>query len=573
MTIKRFLQTIGAGLLALSMLLLGLGSSAYAETAGSGEGVGTEQQTEVPADSDSDTDAVEVVDDEPTSDEEPSEEPVEETPKPEGAEQILEDPEPSQEPDGLDAESLNEGEESELSEEGMLAPLSHQLQSRTMAMAPVWVEQPNARIAGQDRYQTAVAVSKHAYPNGAATVLIATGADFPDALSAAALGAKIQAPLLLTEQNSLPASIAAEISRLKPSKIVIIGGPGVVSTQVESRLKGLGAQVSRVYGADRYATSAAIAKSGWSQSSDAFIATGVDFPDALSASAAAGKLGVPVVLVPGTERVAPSSVLNALRDLKVTKIHIAGGTGVVTTQMQSSVATSGRSVARYAGASRYDTSADLVSKIFSARSDTYWAVGYNFADALTGAAAAGAQGGALLLVEPDCVPTVVYRANDRVTSGRTYLLGGSGVLTDGVMIGNECMVQPSGINSADWVGTKKLYSLLNKARQQAGLSGFRVADAVYGTPAYSWSKGLGSGGAKVNSSLRTQQAWSSYQTVAQTNSSGDKPTRLSQLLTGDAQARSWLLKPNGGVRGAFSVGYATSGATGYATVIVGTNLR
>ncbi len=457
------------------------------------------------------------------------------------------------------------------------APLPEPLVEGSQRMASMstaaWVEKPNARISGQNRFETAVAISEHAYPDGAETVLIATGRDYPDALSGAALGAKLKAPLLLTESSFVPAQTIAELTRLKPSKIVLLGGSGVIGSNVEAQLLALGAQVSRLAGANRFETSVAIARAGWERSSEVFVATGWGFADALSAGAAAGELGIPVILVPGMATVAPASVQNVLRDLGVTKIHIAGGTGAVTAKMQSSLTGAGRTAVRYAGGTRYSTSALIATGVFEGHRDTYWAGGAGFVDALTGAAVAGAQGAPLLLVRSSCVPGVVYDANDRVSSGQTFLLGGVGVLSDGVLMGNECMSQPTGITAAEWLGIQQLYSTLNSERYEERLSPFRLADASYGTPAFSWSRTMRQSGTSVNPSLAEQQPWAVYQVVAQTNVSGDKVSRLGQLLLANTEARSWLLKPSGGVRGSLSVGYAASATNGYATVMVGTNLQ
>lgn len=476
--------------------------------------------------------------------------------------------------EGTTAPDLTEREEGSPIEEPQLAELFN-LKAQPIAgtTTAAWVEQPNQRISGHTLYDTAAVLSQQAYPDGASTVLIATGRNYPDALSASALGAKLHAPLLLSDTRELPATTAQEITRLQPDTIVMIGGPAALSEELQAQLGLFAPNVTRVSGWDLYDTSVAIARSGWRSSSEVFVATGLGFADALSAGAAAGAKGIPVVLVPGTSATAPSSVLALLKDLGVSKVYIAGGTAVVGPQMQVSLGASGRTVVRYAGMTQFDTSAEIARQAFEGPRDTYWATGLGFADALTGAAVAGAQGVPLLLVSTSCVPTSVYRANDQLSSGQTYLLGGEAVLTEEVRLGNECMVRPSGSTEAEWAGTQKLYTSINRARFQAGLSGFRLADAAYGTPAYNWSRSLKAGEARLNPALDSQQPWAAYQTVASTTQAGDKAARLGALLLSDTTARSWLLKPSAGVRGAFSVGYAVSGSNGYATIIVGSNLK
>lgn len=90
------------------------------------------------------------------------------------------------------------------------------------------------RIAGNNRYETSVKVSQAAFPNGANTVYVVSGTNFPDALSVGPLAS--DGPILLTDPNRLPPEVAAEIRRLKAKKVVIVGGPAAVSNTVEAEL-------------------------------------------------------------------------------------------------------------------------------------------------------------------------------------------------------------------------------------------------------------------------------------------------------------------------------------------------
>jgi hypothetical protein len=93
------------------------------------------------------------------------------------------------------------------------------------------------RLQGPNRYETAAAVSRYTFPNGAPVVVVASGVNFPDALVAAPFG--VRGPILLTETDRLPISTATEIRRLKPKEIIIVGGLGVVSQSVENELNSL----------------------------------------------------------------------------------------------------------------------------------------------------------------------------------------------------------------------------------------------------------------------------------------------------------------------------------------------
>jgi hypothetical protein len=93
-------------------------------------------------------------------------------------------------------------------------------------------------------------------------VYVATGENFPDALGAAATAALGLGPVLLVQQNAVPAPTLAELNRLQPPEIVIVGGTAVISNGVEAQLEGLawGPTVTRIAGANRYDTAAQLSQ-------------------------------------------------------------------------------------------------------------------------------------------------------------------------------------------------------------------------------------------------------------------------------------------------------------------------
>jgi putative cell wall-binding protein len=190
------------------------------------------------------------------------------------------------------------------------------------------------RIGGDDRYETAVAVAS-GIPKGVATVYVASGADFPDALAGAAAAAARDEPVLLTKPGDLPDVTAAAISELAPASVVILGGTGAVSTTVENQLRALGfGTVSRIEGSDRYATAAKVA-ARLPGATSAYVASGAAFPDALAGAALAGHLGAPVLLTRPTTL--PDVTATALRDQQPSAITVLGGTGVVSASVASAL--------------------------------------------------------------------------------------------------------------------------------------------------------------------------------------------------------------------------------------------
>ncbi|MDP2401293.1 MAG: cell wall-binding repeat-containing protein, partial [Actinomycetota bacterium] len=215
--------------------------------------------------------------------------------------------------------------------------------------APVTAE----RIAGQDRIMTAVEVSKDTF-TAASTVVISTAFNFPDALAAAPLAHAHGAPILLVAQSSLPSGVASEISRLRATKAIVIGGEGAVSESVVSALRSRGLTVQRIAGGNRYDTAAEIALAlrttlGVSAFDKAYIATGENFPDALAAGGVAAVDGAPILLVRRT--VLPAETGSALRALGVKRTVVLGGSGAVSTAVASMLP----NPTRVAGGDRYDT--------------------------------------------------------------------------------------------------------------------------------------------------------------------------------------------------------------------------
>ncbi len=292
------------------------------------------------------------------------------------------------------------------------------------------------RLAGADRYSTAAAISRSRFGGGASTVFIATGASFPDALAGAPAAAKANGPILLTAKDALPSATATELTRLKPSKIVILGGSVAVSSAVASRLNSYAGTVVRWWGADRYGTAAAVSKAAFAAGAPVvYIATGSSFPDALSGGAIAGRNGGPILLV--KQGALPGSTAKELARLKPSKIVILGGTGAVNSAVADALrryATSG-SVTRLAGADRFATAVQVSRASYgTAGSDAVFvATGSNFPDGLASGPVAALVPGPILLVNPTALPSIVASELDRLDPAKVFVLGGTSAISDGVV--------------------------------------------------------------------------------------------------------------------------------------------
>lgn len=296
------------------------------------------------------------------------------------------------------------------------------------------------RLAGENRYDTALAASR-IYPAGVQAVFVASGADFPDALSASSAAALLGAPLLLTRTGELPAGVLDEVRRLDPERIFVVGGEGSVSGAVATELGGVAA-VTRLGGAQRYETGLAIVNGVFGSADEVILATGKSFPDALAASGAAGSVGAPVILVDGTKGDVPSGVLDAIKRLGASKVTIAGGHGSVTEGIESQVRGTGVQVVRQGGDNRYDTAVRLNQAFFANGSvtETFLATGTDFPDALAGSALAGVQGAPLFITRAACMPESVRGAIVNVNAPSRIVIGGHGSVSNAAADGVACLV-------------------------------------------------------------------------------------------------------------------------------------
>lgn len=279
----------------------------------------------------------------------------------------------------------------------------------------------STRISGPNRYATAVAASQHAFPEGAPLVFVASGENYPDALAGAAAAAG-SSPVLLVEQDHVPAEVLAEIDRIGAQGIAILGGTVAVSAEVEAQLRAKVPFTIRFSGAERVATAVEASKMAFPNGAPvAYLATADAFPDALAAGAGAAAEGGPVLLTRGGT-LSPT-VLDELRRLAPQRIVIAGGTAAI----PASIATAASTVApvtRLSGSDRFATAAAVAQAVHPVATDAVLATGLDFPDALSGAWLAGAQRRPLLLVTNTCTAEPALRAADRLGVTGVSIMGG-----------------------------------------------------------------------------------------------------------------------------------------------------
>jgi putative cell wall-binding protein len=297
------------------------------------------------------------------------------------------------------------------------------------------------RLAGSDRYATAATVVADSFAGGTVPVaFVASGQGFADALAGGPAAAHLGGPVLTVTRTGIPASVRAELARLQPARIVVLGGTGAVSAAVAGQLDGFtSGPVTRLAGSTRYGTAARIATSTFAPGVPrAFVATGAGFADALAGGAAAALTGSPVLLVGRTG--VPAETAAALRVLRPGGISVLGGTSAVSdTVLQALRGSTSGTVDRLAGSDRASTAARVARVLWPQTSVVvYLATGRDFPDALAGVPAAGLDRAPLLLVEPGCMPAVTKRELERLRPTTTVVLGGTSSVSAAAAAGVVC---------------------------------------------------------------------------------------------------------------------------------------
>lgn len=280
------------------------------------------------------------------------------------------------------------------------------------------------RFSGTDRFKTAVDVSKSNFSANTKNLIVVNGMNPADALSGGPLAAKLDAPILLVNNDSISDETLNEIARLNPEKVYVLGGKSSVTLGVEKAIKSRiksSAELKRIDGDDRFETSIKIAEEvlGGKKNASVGFANGATnkFPDALSASALLGKKSMPLILTDGKKLPAGAESYKDNSDN-----YIIGG--------ENSINIAGLSGKRLSGSDRFATSAAVANEGFRA-SESYSAEnacivvdGTNYPDALTSISLSKKFNAPILLVDktlPNVISTYI-KDQDRE---KAYIVGGT----------------------------------------------------------------------------------------------------------------------------------------------------
>jgi len=280
------------------------------------------------------------------------------------------------------------------------------------------------RFGGSNRYATCISICENNWDKSDYAVLV-SGEGFADALCAATLAKKYDAPIILTTGKALDNDAKKELTRLRVKQIFIIGGTGVVSKDIEDQLTAMSIGYKRIAGNDRYETSLKVAQLIGSDNG-IVIASGESFPDALSIAPIAAAKGMPILL---TSKYNLSQGVNQyIKNSNGKKCYIVGGVGVISNNIVKDI----NNAKRIGGMDRYETNLKIVDEFSNDLnfSSIYISTGEGFADALSGSAAAARTNSPLILTNGKSSITKAAFYSKIPLENEFRVLGGEAVVSN-----------------------------------------------------------------------------------------------------------------------------------------------
>lgn len=296
------------------------------------------------------------------------------------------------------------------------------------------------RLSGDNRYETSVEVSEKNFKS-VDTVVLASGQNIADALVASSYADIEEAPILLTNKNSISDEVLDEIERLKADKVAIVGGQSSISSSVESRLKKEDIKVTRISGRDRFDTSDKLSQEVSrlsKKSSQAILVNGYKNIDALSVSSLATKEDLPILL--NGRNTLNMSVKNRLKQMNVKKVYIIGGNNSISSDVEKELNRMQISVVRLSGTDRYETSANIAKYAYKDFNEAIVASGENPVDALAASTLTGKKEAPILLTNKNKIPKSIKKIIEDMDIGKITIVGGENSITDNVMDDMEDML-------------------------------------------------------------------------------------------------------------------------------------
>ena len=217
-------------------------------------------------------------------------------------------------------------------------------------------------IAGEDRFETAIEISKSWKTSQEAIIVNSTAES--DLLCATVLASQIDCPILLTNKNNINESTNNEIKRLNINKLYLIGGKDVIYETIEKELSKSNIKIERICGEDRYETSISIANKvrELKKSNTAILVNGeYSVADAVSISPIAGDKNIPVIICKNNQ---VKLQKEWMKNNDIKNLYIIGGEDVINKTIEKELNIDNINIERIYGKDRYETNAKIIENFY-----------------------------------------------------------------------------------------------------------------------------------------------------------------------------------------------------------------
>lgn len=281
-----------------------------------------------------------------------------------------------------------------------------------------------SRLAGSNRFETAVAIARQAFPIPPTTVYLAEGLALADAMAAGSLW---DGPVVLTTGSTLPDAVRTYLNEVQPERVIALGGTGAVPQVVLEQAKvSETTELGRLAGANRFETANEIAKHAFPYGADVvYITDGTGSQGIIGSDPLAGaSLRNGPILFGSRQDGLSSATLEVISNLGATQVVQLGYNQLGTYQP-----------ARFlAGADRFATAVEVSKQVMSDRTDihiAYLTNGFVLADSV--AAGGRLDDGSVLFTEPDWLPYAVCEHIRTSAIDKVIALGGEGAVSPEIL--------------------------------------------------------------------------------------------------------------------------------------------
>lgn len=318
------------------------------------------------------------------------------------------------------------------------------------------------RISGDNRYQTSIKIADALKTASGVTtfdtIIVAYGKNYADALAGSYLATLTGAPILIVDTNPDKQSARTSVELIKNyiSKnlsenglIYILGGESVVSKDFENSLYSYSDNVIRLAGKNRYSTNIAILDECLKYNpnpSQLIVCDANGYADSLSASS----LGQPILLINKNTKTLTNQQKDYLTRVRFNKIYVIGGTSAVPRETASYISAYGVTPERIYGSNRYETSANIASKLYSSPNTAIFAYGGDFPDGLCGGPLAYTLGAPLILTKQGSInPSCQYVEDNSGSLKNLIFLGGTSVIPESLIPLYKIALDPNLLTEAE----------------------------------------------------------------------------------------------------------------------------